>query len=163
MCLTWRPTVATSPHGHSIELKAAVQIRMRSLETNEIPLGKGGGGGRVLLKGGRGGETPTGLCTNNSPNQYKRGRGGLSRQVKFAAVSFAVGNFAEPLDFVYPPPPQSTVCTAGVREIHGGPGISRGKFHGQFGTRNFPHENKAPRNAPPPPCISFCKFHFFPR
>ena len=62
--------------------------------------------------------------------------GGILRHVKFAVVNFAVGNFAEPLDLVWHPPPESTVCTAGVQEIRGEPGISRGKFHGQFETRN---------------------------
>ena len=76
--------------------------------------------------------------------------GGGSRRVRFAVVNFAVGNFAEPLDFVWYPPPESTMCTASVREIRGEPGISRGKFRVQFETRNFPREIKVPRTPPPP-------------
>ena len=55
------------------------------------------------------------------PNDIYSGGGGGSCQVKFMAVDFAVGNFAEPLDFVWHPPPESTMCTAAVREIRGGP------------------------------------------
>ena len=45
----------------------------------------------------------------------------ISRQVKFAVVNSVVGNFAEPPGRVYHPPPESTVCTAGVRETRGEP------------------------------------------
>ena len=49
------------------------------------------------------------------------------------------------------PPPESPVCTAGVREIRGGPRISRGKFRGPSEMRNFPRKIKVPRKSPPPP------------
>ena len=48
-----------------------------------------------------------------------------------------------------PPPPESTVCTASVREIHGEPGISRGKCRGQFETRSSPREINVPRESRP--------------
>ena len=76
----------------------------------------------------------------------------MSCQVKFAVVNFAVGNFAEPLDFVWYPPPESPVRTASVGEIRREPGISCGKFRGQFETRNFTREIKVPQPPPPPPC-----------
>ena len=83
------------------------------------------------------------------------GGGGMLRQPKFAVVNFAMGNFAEPPGLSGSCPRQSPqcvlVCTASVREIHGQPGISRGKFRGQFETQNFPCEIKVPRNPPPPP------------
>ena len=42
------------------------------------------------------------------------------------------------------------MCTASVREICGEPGISHGKFRGQFEMRNFPRKIKVPRTPPPP-------------
>ena len=83
--------------------------------------------------------------------------GGVSRKGKLAVVNFAVGNFAEPPGFCVsspppPAPPESRVCTAGMREIRREPGISRGKFRGQFETQNVPSESKVPRTPPPRPC-----------
>ena len=89
---------------------------------------------------------PQSLCPSNSTSSITRrgrdtygggggggagirlwwGGGGISRQVTFAVVSFAVKNFAEPLDFVWYPPPESTMCTAGVRELRGAPGFCVG-------------------------------------
>ena len=65
-------------------------------------------------------------------------------------INFAVGNFAEPLDFVWYPPPESTVCTAGVREIRREPGISRSWEHS---AGVAPDADEGAASAPPTPSL----------
>ena len=90
----------------------------------------------------------TGMLGMWMPPTIEYGGGGFSRQVKFAAVNFAVGNFAEHPTRVYHPPPESTVCTAGTRNsqrtLNFAWEISRSISYAKLKC----HEN------PPPPCTT---------
>ena len=82
---------------------------------------------------------------------YRGGGGGDFAPSQMRSGKFFCGKFrgAPWVEWILPPP-ESTVCTAGVREIRGEPGISRGICRGQSETRNFPRELKVPRKSPPP-------------